>query len=72
MHVAHVLRKLDPAAWGGVETHVHALAAALRARDVGGTIITVSLTRAVQSRDDQYIGILQRSNLGPTHVSRNA
>ncbi|HJL32898.1 MAG TPA: glycosyltransferase family 4 protein, partial [Polyangiaceae bacterium LLY-WYZ-15_(1-7)] len=38
MHVAHVLRKLDPAAWGGVETHVHALAAALRARDVGGTL----------------------------------
>lgn len=31
LHVAHVLRKLDPSAWGGTETHVSAITNHLRA-----------------------------------------
>lgn len=37
-HVAHVLRKLDPAEWGGTETHVSALGAALQRRGVDSSV----------------------------------
>lgn len=44
--VLHVLRKLDPAAWGGTETHVEAIAQRLPARGWNGAIGAPRLARA--------------------------
>lgn len=43
MHVAHVLRKYNPAEWGGTETAIQQLLDGLREQDVTGTIFCPKL-----------------------------
>jgi alpha-maltose-1-phosphate synthase len=49
MHVAHVLRKYNPAQWGGTETVILQLLDGLRAQGVSGSIHAPKLEHAVQS-----------------------
>ena len=48
MHVAHVLRKYNPAQWGGTETVILQLLDGLRAQGVSGSVYAPRLEQAVQ------------------------
>jgi glycosyltransferase involved in cell wall biosynthesis len=49
MHVAHVLRKYNPAQWGGTETVILQLLDGLRAQEVSGSIYAPKLEQTGQS-----------------------
>jgi alpha-maltose-1-phosphate synthase len=49
MHVAHVLRKYNPAQWGGTETVILQLLDGLRAQGVSGSVYAPKLEHGTQS-----------------------
>ena len=42
MRIAHLLRKYNPAEWGGTETVIHQLSDGLRRLGVGSVVIGIS------------------------------
>lgn len=51
MHVAHLLRKYDPAEWGGTETAMERLTAGLLRHGVGSVVFAPRLARAKAAAD---------------------